>query len=154
MSCGYHLARRGDKIPATIHTMSVPVFKNETYEAGIEDLLTDAFIQAIQNKRWVRIAPAEDADAVLTGVVKKFITVPIAFAETDFAAEYRIRIKCKLTLRDSRSKELWIDKEVTLSEEFQVTPDIFTSENNKRQAIARLAADMAEEVHDRIFDGF
>ena len=152
--CGYHLARRGGTVPENVYTLAVPVFQNDTYEVGIEDLITDALIQEFQRNRWARIVPEERADAVLLGAIKGFVAVPIAFATADFAVEYRVRIKVKITLRDREGNVIWQDREVSYSEEYEVTPDIFISEANTRRAVARLAAELAEEVHDRIFDGF
>jgi outer membrane lipopolysaccharide assembly protein LptE/RlpB len=152
--CGYHLARRGTELPADVGTLAVPVFKNETYEPGVEDLVTDALVREFERHRWVRIVPAAEADAVLTGVLKDFVTVPIAFATKDYAVEFRARARCKVQVRSRAGKVLWEDKDVAVDAEYEATPDIFASETNKRRAIARLAADLAEEVHDRLFDGF
>jgi outer membrane lipopolysaccharide assembly protein LptE/RlpB len=152
--CGYHLARRGTALPADVRTLAVPVFKNETYEPGVEDLVTDALIREFERNRWVRIVDAADADAVVTGVIKDFATVPIAFASKEYAALFRARAKCKVQVRSRAGKVLWEDKDVSVDAEYEANPDIFANEADKRRAIARLAADLAEEVHDRLFDGF
>jgi len=154
VSCGYHLARKGERLPGGIKRIAIPVFKNETYEAGIEDVLTDALIAEFLNSRWVTLSSVEDSDAKIMGVVKDFVTSPIAFRASEFAVEYRARIKCKIQLRDRDGKVLWEDETLSESEEYEVTVDIFQSEANKARAVERLARNLMEEVHDRIFDGF
>ena len=152
--CGYHLARRGTEIPADVRTLAIPVFENQTYEPGVEDLVTDALIQEFHRHHWVRIVAARDADAVLNGIVRDFTTIPIAFATVDFAVEYRASAKCSIVLKSKDGKTLWRDDDVSVDEDYRANPDIFQSEGNKRRAIQQLAADLAEEVHDRIFNGF
>ena len=154
VGCGYHLARRGTEIPANVRTLAIPVFENRSYEPGVEDLVTDALIQEFHRHRWVRIVSSSEADAILTGVVRDFTTTPIAFSTKDYAAEYRAQARCSIWVKGRDGHVLWSDENISVDEDYQANTDIFLSEGNKRRAIQLLAADLAEEVHDRIFNGF
>jgi hypothetical protein len=89
----------------------------------------------------------------LTGTVLKFVASPIAFGRSDFAAEFRARAQVSATLKDRQGTVIWQARDISAEEEYDAPADIFASEANKRRAIERLAADLAEQIHDRIFDG-
>jgi len=152
--CGYHLARMGSTLPDGVHRIAIPIFKNLTYEAGIEDTLTDALITEFLRTKWVELSSVDDADAVVKGLVKDFVTSPIAFGSTEFALEYRVSLSCRIEILDKEGKVIWLEEKISDSEEYEVTADIFQSETNKKQAVALLARDLMRQVHDQIFNGF
>jgi len=153
-ACGYHLPRRGYNLPVSIHTLAVPVFANKTFEAGIEDGLTDALILELSESGWVVIEDADQADAVIIGTIQNFKVSPISFSVSELAVEYRAVMTCKVEVEDADGHRLWYDPEVSERIEFEVTTDTFASEANKQEALKAMAANIAEQIHDRLFDGF
>ena len=153
-SCGYHFPRRGHNLPVRIETLSVPVFANKTFEAGIEDRMTDALVLELSKSGWTVVEDADVADAVIHGTINNFRVSPISFSVTELAVEYRAVMTCKVVIRDKEGNVVWSDPEVRERREYEVTTDPFISEANKQAALDSMAADIAEQIHDRLFDGF
>ncbi|MCL4233453.1 MAG: hypothetical protein KJ042_02925 [Deltaproteobacteria bacterium] len=153
-ACGYGREARGVNLEPSIHRVAIPVFRNDTYEAGLESVVTDAIRGEFLLHRFVELANVEDADAVLVGVIRKFNTKPISFSRSDFAVEYRasMQVHVKIVLPDGRV--IWNDRNIAQIADYQAPPDIFESEANKKSAIRSIADRMADDLHARIFDGF
>ncbi|MCC6158762.1 MAG: hypothetical protein IT350_11985 [Deltaproteobacteria bacterium] len=153
-SCGYAREARGVNLDSSIHRVAIPVFRNDTYEAGLESVVTDAIRGEFLLHRFVELANVEDADAVLVGVIRKFNSKPISFSRSDFAVEYRasMQVHVKIVLPDGRV--IWNDRTIAQIADYQAPPDIFESEANKKGAIRSIAERMADDLHARIFDGF
>lgn len=128
--------------------------RNDTTEVGLEALLTDQLRRRFSESGWVRLVDVEDADAVVTGAIKKFKTSPISFSTSDYAVEYRASMRVSIRLVNRQGISLWEDRNLVKMREYRVVPDIFESEANKDQAIKWLVREISADVHDRIFDGF
>ena len=154
VDCGYHRIRPGNNVPSDVTSIAVPVFRNDSYEPGIEVLLTEALREQFLRSGFVRLTDVKNADAVVAATVKKFSLKAISFSETDYATEYRASVVMRIKLVTREGKVLWQDRNVSRVEDFRVSVDIFQTEAAKQQATAKIARDLMADVHDRIFDGF
>jgi hypothetical protein len=59
----------GDTTPEGVRTVRVPIFRNQTYNPGIETELTEAIIKKIQSDTGLRVVQSGGADSELRGVV-------------------------------------------------------------------------------------
>lgn len=153
-ACGYHRVRPGNNVPSNIKSIAIPVFRNDTYEPGIEVLLTEALREQFLRSGFVRLTDVQNADAVVAATIKNFSLKAISFSQTDYATEYRASIVMRIKLVTRKGKVLWQDRKVSRIEDFRVSIDIFQTEAAKQQATRRIARDLMADVHDRIFDGF
>ncbi len=153
-ACGYHREGRGTNLPTTIHTISVPTFRNDTFEAGLEAVVSDALRRQIAVHKYVKTRDPETADVIVVGVISKFNNKPISFSRGDYAAEYRASIQARVKLVTRKGEVLWSDDGISDFSDYYATSDIFQSELNKKEAIDHIAKKMARDIHDRIFDGF
>ena len=62
--CGYSL--KGN-LPDHLKTVSVPLFKNRTTEAGVENTITAAVVNAFTSSGRLRVVSLGEADSVLDG---------------------------------------------------------------------------------------
>ena len=153
--CGYHRARTDGPHLAGVATIAIPYFKNKTFEPEAEKVFTHAFINEFIKSRRLQIAREHDADLVLRGTIKKLVEDTIAYNRDDKALEYRMDVVLDLQLeRRSTGEVLWKRKNMRHSEEFPVGDSIVLSEAAKRAALEKLAADLAERIHDSIIQGF
>lgn len=152
--CGYHRVGSGDNVPDGVNSIAVPVFRNDSYEAGIEVLLTDAFKEQIVRSGFVRLTNVKNADAVVIGTIRKYSVKAISFSTGDFASEYRVTLSMRMKLVAKNGDLLWEDPGVSRIEEYRVSADIFASESARKRASDKIAIKMMADVHDRIFDGF
>lgn len=154
VSCGYGREGRGVNLDPTVHRVSIPTFRNDTFESGLESLVTDALRDEFLLHRFVELTNTEDADAVVVGVIRKFNTKAISFAQSDFAVEYRASMQVHIKVVRPDGSVVWNDRNVAEISDYLAPPDILQSESNKREAAREIARKMARDVHARIFDGF
>src|SRR5213593_1212202 len=64
--CGYTLQ---GNLPGDLKTVSVPVFKNRTTEAGAESTITSAVVNAFTTNGRLRVVALDKADSVLEGEI-------------------------------------------------------------------------------------
>jgi outer membrane lipopolysaccharide assembly protein LptE/RlpB len=153
--CGYHRARSDNPLLAGLGTIAIPYFKNKTFEPEAEKIFTYAFVNEFIESRRLRVVGEHEADLVLRGTVKKLIEDTIAYNRDDKALEYRMDVVVDIQVERRASGEVvWKRKNFRHSEEFPVGDDIVLSEASKRAALQKLAADLAERVHDSIIQGF
>jgi hypothetical protein len=57
--------------PGEYHTISVPIFTNDTYERGIEYDLTDAVIKEIESRTPYKVVSSARADTTLIGRIRR-----------------------------------------------------------------------------------
>jgi len=154
--CGYSFAPRGENIDKRIQKIYVEPFDNKTSQAEIENYFRTAFInQFIQTSRF-KIAPsAETADAVVKGKILNFNTTPLSYLKNDLAAEERATIVMDVTFEDHASgKVIWSSKNMTDSIDYSLNEDINMLSPTRKQALMKLANDMAEKAFNLMMSGF
>ena len=99
--CGYGLTSAGN-VPAEAHTISVRGFDNRTREYGLEVRLRQAVEDEFRRRGPLRVVP-DDGDLVLSGTIRRFATVPVAFSAVDEAVQYQgvMQVGVRLTERTS-----------------------------------------------------
>ena len=152
---GYRFASDYNNMPGDIKSISIPFFKNETFESNIETYFTEALVnEFIKNKQFT-ITP-KGADAVLEGVVKEFRTHTIAHSHQDRVLEYRAYVTLDLTLTSSQTGEIiWRKLNWIHDDEYKInTNNIALTEAKKRIAIRQIAAELAEQIYEDLVLGF
>ncbi len=152
--CGYRFAGQGNPFSSDIQTIAIPIFANQTAEAGLENTIAGQLVlQFSSRKRW-KVVNAGGADVVLTGKVLSVDVPDVSFTGSYSGLERRavVRLSAVLTAQDGRV--LWRDDNITREEAFKVDPNPSVTEGNKRDALRKIAADVAEIVYLRIFEDF
>jgi len=153
--CGYHRARSDNPQLAGVSTIAIPYFKNKTFEPEAEKVFAYAFVNEFIESKRLRVVGEHEADLVLRGTVKKLVEDTIAYNRDDKALEYRMDVVVDIQVERRASGEVvWKRKNLRHSEEFPVGDNVVLSEAAKRAALEKLAADLAERIHDSIIQGF
>jgi len=102
-ACGYHLTGTGTTVPEGARTIRIELFTNHTRETGLEVHLHKALADEFRRQGTLRVVTDGDADLVLSGNIRSFTTVPVAFSATDEAVQYQgvMRVGMRLTERHS-----------------------------------------------------
>jgi len=138
-----------------ITTIAIPYFKNKTFEPELEAIFTQAFVNEFVESRRLRVVSREQADVILFGTIKHLYEDTISYDRDDKAQEYRLRVSMELVLEERQAGTvLWKRTNLRHAEEHSVDLSIVVSETAKREALQRLAEDLAERVHDSIMQGF
>lgn len=168
--CGYHLA--GDpKPPAGVHRIMVPTFLNRTYEPGLELPFTEKLRNEFLRGSAVElVSDKKDADAVVSGEVLTFRTVPTVLVQAPnfpsaadrqrlLPTRYRAIAEVKISLVSITTGEvLWSDT-LEGTEEYDAgqAPEGFEAlarETQQSTAVVSLAQDLMREAYDRMMTDF
>jgi len=148
---GYQL---GSMLPPDVRTVHVPTFINETEEPLLEIETTRAAISEIQRDGSLRIASADEADALLTVRIINFRLQPLAYDRDRRAAaeEYRMFITASIVLtRQSTQEVIAQNPRVTGEATFILAGDMTSS---KQTALPAASRDLAHLIISRLVEAW
>jgi hypothetical protein len=154
--CGYSFTSRGESIDNRIQKVYVESFDNKTAQAEIENYVRTAFInQFIQNSRFKIASSAEGADAVVRGKILNLNTSPLSYIKDGLAAEERAAVIIEVVFQDnSNGKVIWSTNNMTQSVDYKINDDINLLPATRKQALMKLANDLAEKAFNLMMSGF
>jgi outer membrane lipopolysaccharide assembly protein LptE/RlpB len=152
--CGYSLVGGVTNVPAGAKTIAIPVFVNRTPEAGIETDFTNSLVLEFNRSRVLEVV-APPGDLTLAGAIEGILVQPVAYNKQIIAVERRVylRLSARLT-SGATGAVLWQDRNIPDNEVFVVDPDPQVTEQNRREAIRRIAERVAFQIHNRALEGF
>lgn len=149
MGCGYGFSG-GGSLPKGIKTICVTILKNNTAETGIENVITNDLIYEFTKNNKTISAIKINADAVLSGVIESMRIETISHKGTHISLERRVKISLSLNLTDSDGSVIWMAKNISENEAYNVESDKHATEQNRRIAISVLSKRLAEKVYSRL----
>jgi outer membrane lipopolysaccharide assembly protein LptE/RlpB len=155
--CGYHVAGRATALPATWHTLAVPIFVNRTPTYRIEQTVTNAVIHEFLTRTKYHVVPrAAGADAVLRGEITDIQAVPLLFdATSGHVNTMLVTVKLKVSLIDEESnKVVYRDDNFVFRNEYQVSSDVNHFFQEEGPAMDRMSRDFASDLVSRVLEGF
>jgi len=98
--CGYSLGGDTAALPDGVRTVSINRFHNHTREHGLEVRLQRAVEDEFRRRGTLKVVDT-DPDLVLSGDIRRFASVPVAFSATDEAVQYQgiLQVSFRLTER-------------------------------------------------------
>lgn len=135
-------------LPSGLRKIHVRTFENNTYELGLEDLMTHKTIDALLKDAQIAAVDEPSADAVLRGRILRYVRQSIAFDQNNVTTLYRIYIEVSADLINARTDELFwkepvIDHQTTYS---TVAAPIETEAMAKERLAELVATDMLTRV--------
>ena len=155
--CGYHTLGAATHLPPDLHTLSVPVFKNNTDSYGTETALTSAVIREFNARTSYRVVPlsAADADAVLRGTILKESIAPLTYnASTQQSSSYLITMVIGVTLLDRDGRVLYRNDNYVFRQQYQSTTVLPTYLQEDPAAVERLSGDFARQLVADLLEGY
>lgn len=155
--CGYHFSPAGEHIDKSIQTVFVDNFSNNTSEANIENYFRNSFIDQFRRGSRFKLVNRKDlADAVFRGSINSLVTPHLAYSETRLAKENRVVVNIEVMFEERESKEIiWANKNLSESEDYIVdesNPN--ATATNRKEALQKLAGDVAKKTYRYIMSGF
>jgi len=180
LGCGYQLIDGQSGIPKDVKTLVVTSFVNRTRTVGLGDDLTSAVKRELRRQAPPNVVDSiDEADAILSGVVRSFRTRAVSVNNFDEVLQYETRMNVEVTLRRREPSEvLWPRQTVQLrqvyeanrgvvvptsSEFFQGTlnvqdvsqlTDVKLTEDRQAKATEDLVDRFARELRERMAEGF
>ncbi len=155
LGCGYHFAGKEIGLPAHIRYIAIPVFENGTNEPAIEETITSIVVREFINDGRLKIVSMNDADAVLRCRITSFEQKPLSIDQNRQVIEYRVILKVDVDLEGLAEKKSLQRQELESSKaSYIVTDDIIANKIAKEEAIRKASKDLAEEIINRVIEGF
>jgi outer membrane lipopolysaccharide assembly protein LptE/RlpB len=155
--CGYKTGGHAAMLPASVHTIAVPAFTNQSNTYRIEQVLTAAVVREFVNRTHYRIVNHEsgDADATLRGTVISTQLTPVAYdSVTGRAASAIIVVNMKVSLVGRDGKLLFDNPNYSFREQYQISREITSFFEEESPAIDRLSQDFARTLISNIVESF
>ena len=119
-----------------LNTIAIQRFDNKTAEYGLADRLTDEMIDAFISDGTFKIIPVDGAEAVLVGVLTRYLRSPHTFDQNDEVHEYKVEMDFSVTLKNTKDdSDIWTER-MNQYATFDVETE--TEEDAQRKVIAIL----------------
>jgi outer membrane lipopolysaccharide assembly protein LptE/RlpB len=149
--CGYSF--RGN-LPGHIKTVAVPMFKNNTAAAGLENTITAAVISAFSNGGRLRVVPVEQADSILEGEIVGYQIDGAGFDRNANVQAYHLRVVLNVAFRDVRQNKMLWQESLTQTSDFQVQGPVSDTLSLGAGAAGQAAADIGRKIASSAVDLF
>ena len=154
VGCGYHFGPKGSPLWGEVSTVSVPLMMNRTTETGLEHFLTSSVRKELASRGGFDVVASPSADAVVEGEVLGIRTMPVAYTRDFLAARYRIRIELGIVVKKRGGKILWEENLALDSNPYIAHADVMVTEDNREEALRRLAGEVAIALTDLLLMTF
>ena len=155
--CGYHTAGRASRLPASIRTLAIPGFRNQTQTYRIEQVLTGEVVREFVSRTRFHVVnkTSDDSDATLTGTVVSAQAAPLTYdANTGRASSAVITVTMRVTLTDHSGRVLFENPNYTFREQYQVAREIASFFDEETPALQRMSRDFARTLVSDILEAY
>jgi Lipopolysaccharide-assembly len=157
-ACGYHALNGENILGPGVHSIELKAFENETREPGLETLVGEALNEEFARRGWLKPeleGQDRKPDLVMIGTLHTATYHSSSYSAGALALEEAIEVAFDVSVHRSDNGELvWQHPGFHVREVFlsSADPQVFVS--NKEQALRRVSAEIAERVHDELFQKF
>jgi hypothetical protein len=150
---GYRIGPVKPNYLADVHTIAVPVFKNETLLPRIEVLVTDSVIKQFQQDGTFKIGNGDNADATWKADIARITRSPARSVRGNVLAttEFNLAMRVKYHLVGRDGKTIGPPGEAQGTTSFFVGTDVVTDE---RQALPLAAEELATRLVSQLSEGW
>ncbi len=146
--CGYQFSTTGEGFPKDVRTVFVAPFVDTTRDVGIDREVTSALRSEFRRRGEIRLADRlEDADAILTGVVRSLDTTVVSVNKNDEVLQYEVALVVDLSLRRRSPDELlWRTQGIRLVETYSGARGAVVTTSSKFQRGTLNASDVPQFI--------
>ncbi|MEO0184224.1 MAG: LPS assembly lipoprotein LptE [candidate division WOR-3 bacterium] len=129
--CGYSTR---SLLPGYIKKVHVKIFENQTYKAGLNEIATEATIEAFRNNSSLKIVSEDQADIVVNGKITGFSKEPYVYTGALNVTQYKISVKFSVTCLDRIKNTIFWQGDVSDWSIYTTDEDASIKEAIKRTA--------------------
>jgi hypothetical protein len=138
-------------LPDNIQNVSISVFKNDTYEYGLEERLADKVIQEFISHGRLKVTNVDAADVLIKGRVAAYNLSTIKTDAYNNPTEKELSILIEVSFFEKNGKEpLWIEKgireKITYFTTLRDGQIVMTEQEAKENVLAKLARSVVRRV--------
>jgi outer membrane lipopolysaccharide assembly protein LptE/RlpB len=157
LGCGYHTVGHATRIPASVRTIAVPIFINQTQTYRIEQMLTRDVVREFLARTHYQIAndAGQSADAVLKGTVISAQAAPLTYdAQTGRISSAIVTVSMKVSLVDHSGHTFFENQNYTFRQQYQVSREVTSFFEEETPALQRMSQDFARTLVGDIMEAF
>jgi hypothetical protein len=150
---GYEVVHYANAL-GDVHTVAISGLHNESFEPGVEAIVSDALITEFMRRGALELIDDEKAaDLVIEGAVEDVQIQSRTFSSIQFALEYAVTVRLRLDVRRRDGSVVKFDaRSLQESELYFASADIETMRKNREEAVRRVSGILAGRVHDSLFE--
>lgn len=148
-SCGYSTAAKATRIPASVQTIAIPAFTNQTQTYKIEQTITAAVVKEFISRTKYRVLndEASEHDAILRGTIVSTQLSPVTYdSQTGRASSAMVTVNLRVSLTDKTGKVLFENPNYIFREQYQVSREVSSFFEEESPAVERLSRDLARTL--------
>jgi hypothetical protein len=151
--CGYTVVQYRDAIPGA-RTLAISPLENSTFEPGVETVVLDALRREALERDGLRLVDdPEAADLVIGGRVRSLSAHARSFTSVVLSVEYEVSLGLALVAVRRGGESIPIDSRAQFERDrYTASADVEAKLKNRREAIHRLAAILAERIYDSLYE--
>jgi outer membrane lipopolysaccharide assembly protein LptE/RlpB len=151
--CGYKLGEIRPTPMRSVRTLSVPNFKNETYESRVEVLFGDTVVKRLQQDGTYQLVNSSQADAILSCTIANIRTNSLRSVINNVLAtsEFGLIVEVRYEVTHQGSGAILMQGTVLGNSSFFSGNDLQTS---KQQALSNAALDLADKLTAQVAEGW
>jgi hypothetical protein len=159
IGCGYSLVGKGITTDPSIKRIGVPLFKDRTGRAGLDQKLTNKVIaELLRRGRFDVVPDSEGVDALVEGELLTYNTAPIGFSSdgtTTQASRFAVTVTARIVYRKVGEKEpIWANESFLVREEAEISDDSSAYFDREEQTWERLGESFARNLVAAMLEAF
>jgi outer membrane lipopolysaccharide assembly protein LptE/RlpB len=156
--CGYHTSSgKPVRLPADLHSVAIPIFKNTTTSYGVEQVLTRAVVREFLERTQYRVVAqsGEPADATLQGTILSVQLTPLTTdSQTGRLSSAMVSISVKVSLTDRQGKVLYENPAYVFRDQYQLSRDPSSFFQEEGPAMDRIGRDFARTLVSNVLEAY
>lgn len=154
--CGYRFSGEGPGPQPGLQRIAIPVFENNTSEAGLEAVFASALRREFILRSQLQVVPVEQAEAILKGRITNIYTSRVAQREVEETIQTRLFLTVDIRCEDAQTGSvIWQYPGYTYHRTYsEASNDPVVLYENRRRAEEFLAREMSIRIHDRFLANF
>jgi hypothetical protein len=156
--CGYGFRGAVNNLPPEIKAVHIPVFANNTNEAGIEVIFANALIYEFTRGGSVGVASEANAQGIIYGKIKSAAVDSVIFTSQSSqtqSVDRKVTVILEIIFRRTdNQKILWQNLDMIRSENFRVGGDPNQTDRNREEALRKISKDLSERIYSSILENF
>lgn len=158
--CGYALVGKGVTTDASIKRIGVPLFRDATGKAGLDQEVTQKVVEELLRRgRFEVVQDTQGVDAVVEGELVSYNAVPVGFTGEDSgrtqADRYSISLVARVRyIKVGAAEPMWSSDSFSFRDEYEVgsNPNIFF--DRSEQSMERLTTAFARNLVAAMLEAF
>ncbi len=152
-SCGYQF-EGGGYINEDVTRVAVEVFENKSSETRAGMSFTNELIREIQEKTDTIVVDSSKATRKITGTVNAITFSTLTRSSIETVVERQVKSLIDVQLIGADGEIIWSVKNFSSTDSYSVAEGTVNDENNKRDAVDKIALRSAERIVSKLLSNF